>query len=195
MSEQINSILGSRLLALTRQKIGQRLGLVDAVEQPDLADKALDQSLATFVTLKIDGQLRGCIGNLEPVDSLLESVTHNGLHAAFHDHRFSPLKPEEFNRISIDISILSSPEPLDYKDGDDLLARLQPGVDGIILKLGKARATFLPQVWEQLPQPHAFMEHLCLKAGLDRSAWRDQHPDIFIYQVQSFKEDPDAADS
>ena len=82
-----------------------------------------------------------------------------------------------------------------YKDGDDLLARLQPGVDGIILKLGKARATFLPQVWEQLPQPHAFMEHLCLKAGLARSAWRDQHPDIFIYQVQSSKEDPDAADS
>ena len=195
MSEQINSILGSRLLALTRQKIGQRLGLVDGVDQPDLADKALGQSLATFVTLKIDGQLRGCIGNLEPVDSLLESVTRNGLQAAFHDHRFSPLKPEEFNRISIDISILSSPEPLAYKDGDDLLARLKPGVDGIILKLGKARATFLPQVWKQLPQPRAFMEHLCLKAGLARSAWRDQHPDIFIYQVQSFKEDPDAADS
>jgi len=91
--------------------------------------------------------------------------------------------------VVVDISILTQPEPLIFKDGDELLEKLRPGIDGVILKKGGARATFLPQVWEQLPQPSIFLEHLCRKAGLSPHAWRDQQLDILIYRVQSFHEE------
>lgn len=195
MSNQIAAVHGRRLLKLVRETIGQRLGLVEAVDQCDLGGEELDQDLATFVTLKIDGRLRGCIGNLEPTGPLLGSLTQNARHAAFNDHRFSPLSKEEFQRVRIDISILSRPALLHYDDGNDLLAKLRPGTDGVILKKGKARATFLPQVWKQLPQPRLFMEHLCQKAGLSPMAWRDKDIEIYLYQVQSFDEETDAVES
>ena len=184
-----------RLLKLVRETIAKQLGLIEAVDQQGLEEVELDQELATFVTLKIDGKLRGCIGNLEPSGPLLGSLAQNARNAAFHDHRFSPLKVEEFDQIQVDISILTRPVRLQFSDGSDLLKKLRPGIDGVILKKGKARATFLPQVWKQLPQPRLFMEHLCQKAGLGRSAWQDRDVEIYLYQVQSFAEEKDAIDS
>ncbi|MGI9538361.1 MAG: AmmeMemoRadiSam system protein A [Desulfocapsaceae bacterium] len=195
VSNQIPSVHGRRLLKLVRESIAQRLGMVEAVDQRGLEDEALNQDLASFVTLKIDGRLRGCIGNLEPTGPLLGSLAQNARHAAFNDHRFSPLKKEEFERVSIDISILSKPAQLHFDNGNDLLTKLRPGTDGVILKKGKARATFLPQVWKQLPQPRLFMEHLCQKAGLSPTAWRDKNIEIYLYQVQSFDEETDAVES
>ena len=194
-SKQIPQEYGPRLLKLVRDAIGQRLGVVDKVDQEGLEDEPLGQELATFVTLKIEGKLRGCIGNLEPAGPLLGTLAQNGRHAAFNDHRFSPLSVEEFERVEIDISILSEPVQLDYTDGDELLTRLRPGIDGVIVEKGKARATFLPQVWQQLPEPTQFMEHLCRKAGLSPSAWRESDMKIYLYQVQSFKEERHAIDS
>ena len=185
---RIPSKYGQRLLRLVRETIGQRLGLVEAVDRSGLQDEVLNQDLATFVTLKIDGRLRGCIGNLEATGPLLDSLDQNARHSAFNDHRFSPLSAEEFESIAIDISILSSPVRLQYEDGSDLLTRLRPGIDGVILKKGKARATFLPQVWKQLPGPRQFLEHLCRKAGLAPQAWQDEDCEIYLYQVQSFEE-------
>lgn len=189
MSNPIAAEYGPRLIRLVKETIGNKLGLVPEVDRSGLDDEVLSRDLATFVTLKKDNTLRGCIGNLEPVGPLLESIADNACHAAFDDHRFSPLSKEEFADVVVDISILTRPQPLAYADGDDLLAKLRPGKDGVILKKGRARATFLPQVWDQLPQPRIFLEHLCRKAGLAPTAWRDQYPDILIYQVQSFHEE------
>ena len=179
---------GRILLAHARRTIALRWGRTDqrAIGEPP---PAFQQRGATFVTLKKKGQLRGCIGNLEPVGAIWDGIRDNALNAAFHDYRFSPLKPEEFEEIHIDISLLSPPVSLDYIDGPDLLAKLRPGVDGVILRLGASRATFLPQVWQQLSRPEDFLGQLCRKAGLHETAWRDMHPEIEIYQVQCFAEE------
>lgn len=195
MSDQISPAYGKRLLKLVRETIAQRLGLIESIDRSGLDAAELRQDLATFVTLTIGGRLRGCIGNLEPSGPLLESLTTNSRQAAFHDHRFSPLGPEEFGQLHIHISILTRPVWLEHRGGEDLLGKLRPKVDGVILKKGASRATFLPQVWEQLPQPQSFLEHLCLKAGLHRSAWQDSELEIYRYQVQSFAEETDEADS
>jgi AmmeMemoRadiSam system protein A len=195
MSDQISPVYGRRLLKLVRETIAQRLGLGESIDRSGLDAAELKQELATFVTLTIGGRLRGCIGNLEPNGPLLESLMTNARQAAFHDHRFSPLSREEFEQLHIHISILTRPERLDYLDGDDLLRKLRPNIDGVIIKKGAARATFLPQVWEQLPRPQQFLEHLCLKAGLHRSAWQALELDVYRYLVQSFEEETNGADS
>lgn len=189
MKSEISRQQGRRLLAFARGVIAQRLGIVldDGYDEPD--DDVLKQQVGTFVTLKIDNRLRGCIGNLEPSGTIVESIRRNAVSSAFNDHRFSPLTADEFKDMYINISILSKPDRLEYLDGDDLVNRLRPGTDGVILSKGRASATFLPQVWEQLPDPGQFLEHLCLKAGLARSAWKQEHPEIFIYHVQYFEED------
>ena len=184
----LNTSLGARLLRLARETIGFRLGTTEIIDQAGLDGDSLKNSNGTFVTIKKQGKLRGCIGNLEPSGTILESVRRNALSAAFNDYRFSPLQVDELAEITIDISILTLPARLSYQNGNDLIDKLQPGIDGVILQSGKARATFLPQVWEQLPDPVQFLEHLCIKAGLSRTAWREHHPDIWIYQVQCFEE-------
>jgi len=189
MRDTVTDECGVRLIRLVRETIGHKLGQVEEVDQSGLDDDVLNRHLATFVTLKKDNKLRGCIGNLEPVGPLVTSIADNAQSAAFHDHRFSPLSREEFGDVVIDISILTRPEPLSYEDGKDLVKKLRPGIDGVILQKGRARATFLPQVWDQLPHPRMFLEHLCRKAGLAPTAWWDQHPEIHIYQVQSFHEE------
>lgn len=187
MTMELTMDHGVRLLQLARETIGRRLG-VAGVNEAGLGDEALRQSVGTFVTLKSEGQLRGCIGNLEAVETLVESVARNALSAAFHDHRFPPLTAEEWPHIHIDISVLTPAGKLEYRDADELVERLRPGIDGVILQVGAARATFLPQVWEQLPDPALFLDHLCLKAGLPKEAWRADRPAIFLYQVRSFSE-------
>jgi AmmeMemoRadiSam system protein A len=153
-----------------------------------LADPRFNSSCGTFVTLTIGGQLRGCIGNLKSDESLVCGVRRNAINAALHAPRFSPLSPAELERVSIEVSILSEPQPLHYREASDLLQKLRPHVDGVILRKGTASATFLPQVWEQLSEPKDFLTHLCMKAGLAADAW--QHPELEVstYQVQYFEE-------
>jgi len=179
---------GKTLLNLARRTIASRLGCGEPPESGD-DHRDLQQHGAVFVTLKKRGRLRGCIGNLEPVGPLWQGVRDNALNAAFNDYRFPPLTAEEIDELHIDISILSPPVRLEYSDADDLLAKLQPGLDGVILLSGTARATFLPHVWQQLPNPEDFLDHLCRKAGLSDSVWRHSHPEIRIYRVQSFEEE------
>lgn len=175
------------LLKVARQTIKKEL--TGEVEIPETGDGELLKKSGTFVTLKIEGQLRGCIGNLEAEKTILKGVCDNALNAAFHDRRFSKLTREELEKVHIGISVLTPPQALAYSDGDDLCAKLRPGVDGVILRKGRAGATFLPQVWQQLPKPEMFLAHLCLKAGLSDSAWKDSFPDIEIYQVENFEEE------
>ena len=186
--------LGQALVALARRVICQRLGRPVADDAggkemaASLADPLLQEHRGTFVTLTIDGQLRGCIGSLSAAESILEGVRLNAINAAFGDPRFVPLAGEELAEIAIEVSILSDPQPLSYSGGDDLVAKLRPHVDGVILGRGAARATFLPQVWEQLPQPESFLNHLCLKAMLPMDAWRRGGLMVQTYTVQYFHE-------
>ena len=178
---------GRLLLALARATLKQRLVGGNVPQAPD--DPVLLTSSATFVTLKIAGKLRGCIGNLQPVGLLWEGIRDNAINAAFHDHRFSALRPEELEKVDLDISILSPPQPLAYSDPKELLRQLRPGIDGVIVGDGRHSATFLPQVWQQLPDPQQFLGHLCQKAGLPERAWRDKKLEIHVYQVQCFVEE------
>jgi len=187
MDDVLTAEQGRSLLRLARQTIAGRLG--SESETVDVTDSAFDAEYGTFVTLKMKGVLRGCIGNLLPGESVATGVKRNAISAAFHDSRFAPLTTAEFEDVEIDISVLSHPQTLEYQDGADLVSKLRPGIDGVILKPGGARATFLPQVWEQLPAPELFLGHLCRKAGLADTAWKNSHPDIEIYQVQCFKEE------
>ena len=141
------------------------------------------------MTLTINKQLRGCIGNLDSTDSIVDGIERNAINAAFRDPRFPPLKADELNRVDIEVSILTEPQPLEYRDSKDLLSKLRVNVDGVILRKGSASATFLPQVWEQLPQPETFLSHLCTKAGLPADTWRKGNLDILTYQVQCFEEE------
>lgn len=149
---------------------------------------ALQAEGASFVTLTIHGQLRGCIGALEPYQPLAEDVREHAVAAALRDPRFPPVTPAELPRIRIEISRLSSPRPLSYETPEDLLARLTPGVDGVILRDGWRRATFLPQVWAHLPEKDAFLSHLCQKMGASPDLWRKKHLQVETYTVEEFHE-------
>ncbi len=142
----------------------------------------------SFVTLTISGQLRGCIGNIFPERPLAEAVIHNARSAALEDSRFSPVTPSELSSIQIEVSVLSVPEPLEFSSPEDLLNKLHPERDGVVLSVGLRRATFLPQVWEQLPDASDFLSHLATKAGLAADAWRRPSLKIMIYHVEAFKE-------
>ena len=191
--QQIDPQLGQALIKLARQTIMQRLGLKIFGKGSDLVaaavkDDALEVRRGTFVTLKIAGNLRGCIGSLTAEESILDGIKRNAVNAAFHDPRFSPLTVEEIEAVDIEISILTKPQPLEYIDSTDLISRLRVNVDGVILQKGRAGATFLPQVWEQLPRPENFLSHLCVKAGLSANAWENTRLKISTYQVQYFEE-------
>jgi AmmeMemoRadiSam system protein A len=134
---------------------------------------ALRAPRACFVTLHLDGELRGCIGTLEARRALVENVAEHAHGAAFRDPRFDPLRPSELERLTVHISILSPPEPLTFTTESDLLAQLRPGVDGLVLEDGACRGTFLPAVWEVLPEPAEFLRQLKRKAGLAADHWSD----------------------
>ena len=145
------------------------------------------ESGASFVTLTRDGQLRGCIGTLEPHRPLGADLLENAVSAAIRDPRFPPVRAAELEKLVIEVSILSPPRPLAYTDTADLLKKLQPGVHGVILRHSGRRATFLPQVWAQIPGPERFLSRLCEKAGLGGGCWR-QGPEIFVYTVEKITE-------
>lgn len=183
---------GRALLGLARRTIAQALGLSlpgqSEGDDPVLAESALAARQGTFVTIEIHGALRGCIGNLVSDETIVDGVRRNAINAAFHDSRFQPLGVEEFPEIDIAVSVLTPPRPLSYSDGDDLAHKLRGGIDGVILRQGPYGATFLPQVWEQLPDPAEFLGHLCRKAMLPADAWRTGRLDVSVYQVQYFSE-------
>lgn len=143
---------------------------------------------ASFVTLTRRGELRGCIGALTAYQPLAEDVREHAAAAALEDYRFPPVCREELAEISIEISRLTPPQPLDYQDGEDLLRRLRPGVDGVVLHDGIRRATFLPQVWEKIPDAGLFLGHLCEKMGAPKDLWRCKKLAVEIYEVEEFHE-------
>jgi AmmeMemoRadiSam system protein A len=128
---------------------------------------------ATFVTLHKHRQLRGCIGMLKAVRPLAEDIAENAFAAAFRDYRFPPLSADEFDQLEIHLSILTPPEPIAFTSEEDLLAQLRPGEDGLIIEEDGRRGTFLPSVWENLPDPKQFLRHLKQKAGLPADYWSD----------------------
>lgn len=142
---------------------------------------------ASFVTLHLHAQLRGCIGSLEARRPLVQDVCENAYAAAFRDPRFAPLGDAEFELIQISLSVLGPSSPISFESEQDLLAQLRPGVDGLVLSSGHHRGTFLPSVWEQLPQPQEFLRHLKLKAGLTPDYWSDDL-EVSRYHTESFAE-------
>ena len=148
----------------------------------------LRQEGASFVTLTQYGDLRGCIGALEPYQPLVQDVCEHAAAAAMDDYRFTPVSPEEVTHLVIEISRLTTPQPLLYQQPVELLTCLKPDVDGVILSDGMRRATFLPQVWEKLPDPTAFLSHLCQKMGAPSNLWQRKILQVFTYQVEEFEE-------
>jgi len=184
---------GQVLVNLARSTLMEKFGLPLPPTEADrmrsaLSDTSFQARCATFVTLKHKGQLRGCIGRLSASDPLAEGVRRNAINAAFHDPRFSPLTEKELGQIEIEVSVLTEPQPLAFSDPEDLLRKLRANVDGVIIRQGHASATFLPQVWDQLPKKEDFLGHLCLKAGLPRDAWKSGKLEASTYQVQYFEE-------
>ncbi len=180
---------GKYLLEVARRTIAQRLSERKKRKESydDLPD-IFHERRGTFVTLTIQGGLRGCIGHITPQESLLEGIKVNAMNAAFKDPRFRPLSTDEWKNVKIEISILTEPQALSYADANDLLKKLRPDIDGVIIKKGYHQSTFLPQVWEQLPGKEEFLAHLCLKAGLDGGAWKKGDLEVYTYQVQAFEE-------
>ena len=161
---------GATLLPIARASIASALGRTGIANE----DAPWLQELgACFVTLTQDGQLRGCIGSLEAHCSLLTDVKANAVAAAFRDPRFSPLAERELDVTDIEVSVLSPMQALDFVSEADALAQLRPGVDGIVFEYRRYRSTFLPQVWEQLPDRKAFFAHLKRKAGLSADFWAE----------------------
>jgi AmmeMemoRadiSam system protein A len=125
---------------------------------------------------------------LEAYQPLAEDVREHAVDAALNDPRFQPLTPAELNGISLEVSRLTAPHPLEYASPEDLLAKLRPHIDGVILRDGPRRATFLPQVWEKIPEPSEFLDNLCYKMGVDENLWRRKNLNVQIYQVEEFHE-------
>jgi len=143
---------------------------------------------ACFVTLKLGEKLRGCIGTLEAHRPLFQDVIENSLASAFGDPRFYPLTREELSEIKISISVLTEPKDFPVKGPGDLLDKLKQGKHGLILKQGAAQATFLPAVWDELPDKVMFLEHLSMKAGLTPDGWKDSKTRFLVYEAIEFSE-------
>ncbi|WP_432742681.1 AmmeMemoRadiSam system protein A [Methylobacter sp. G7] len=172
-----------RLLDLAKNSIrqGSQTGRPIKIDLTDYP-RELTELRATFVTLEISHQLRGCIGMLEAVRPLAEDIAENAYSAAFKDPRFPPVEADELDNLDIHLSILTPAEPVTFDSERDLLAQLRPGIDGLILEEGHRRGTFLPSVWESLPEPEQFLRHLKQKAGLAPDYWSKN---IRIYRYQA----------
>ena len=143
---------------------------------------------ATFVTLTINHELRGCIGALEATLALAEDVRVHAVAAALDDYRFPAVREEEVSKIKIEISRLTPPKLLSFDNPEKLLEQIRPGLDGVVLQQGDRRATFLPQVWEKVPEVKVFLSMLCRKMGVPSDQWRSTKLQVFTYQVEEFQE-------
>lgn len=171
------------LLNIVYDTISDHLNNTSKVNKSDLLKKypILQNNAATFVTLNLNGNLRGCIGSLIAHRTLLDDITSNAFNAAFKDPRFQPLSKQEFNDIEIEISLLSTPVQVNYSNFEELKEIIKPGVDGVIIKQGAKQATFLPQVWDQLPNFEDFFNHLFHKANIPDIT---NSIDVYLYQVE-----------
>jgi|SRR5690349_13796378 AmmeMemoRadiSam system protein A len=171
--------------AMERGVRGEELPPLNAGSLPS----RLCEEGSSFVTLTSHGQLRGCVGALEPYQSLAEDVREHAIAAALRDPRFVPVQVNELEAIKIEVSRLTRPMPLEYKDAQDLLSKLRPHLDGVILRDHSYRqATFLPQVWEKIPDRAEFLNNLCYKMGVEPDLWRRKHFEVLTYQVEEFRE-------
>jgi AmmeMemoRadiSam system protein A len=189
MTREISPTERQTLLKTARQAIektllGEKLPPLKLEEFPP----ELSEPGACFVTLTIAGQLRGCVGSIEATRALIQDVRDRAVGAAFGDPRFPSLTTSELENTVIEISALTKPKPLIYDTPEDLARKLRVGIDGVILKGQFRRATFLPQVWEKLPDPDLFLSRLCQKMGLAPDAWRHDKLEVEIYQVEKFTE-------
>ena len=177
------------LLTLARDSIE---AAIQQKARPQLIKQSISQpllaQLACFVTLTIHGQLRGCIGSLEAFRPLVEDVQDRAIQAALEDYRFPPLTKAEFQQVHIEISVLTKPYNLFYNKPEELPTKIRPMIDGVILQDGGLRATFLPQVWEQIPSPTEFLNHLCQKMGARPNLWQNKMLQVSVYQVEEFSE-------
>ncbi|MGB7551682.1 MAG: AmmeMemoRadiSam system protein A [Chromatiaceae bacterium] len=184
----LNAEQRQALLAVARRSIA--LGLEEGrplrVHPEDYAAELRAQR-AAFVTLLEFGQLRGCIGHLEPLQPLVKDVAENAFAAAFRDPRFPPVTARELEGLHIEISVLTPATPLSFGSEQELVALIEPGRDGLILEEGHARGTFLPSVWESLPDPRGFLRQLKRKAGLPEDYWSDRLQ-VSRYRTESFGE-------
>jgi uncharacterized protein len=177
------------LLALARQAIHQAVSgeELEPIEVIKLSP-CLQEVGTAFVTITIGGVLRGCIGGLEATRPLAEDVQEHAAAAALNDYRFHPLTFDEVDQIKIEISRLTPLQPVQYTSPDELLEFLTPFVDGVVVRDEYRRSTFLPQVWEKLPDPEDFLNHLCTKMGGPYDLWRIKPLQVWIYQVEEFHE-------
>jgi AmmeMemoRadiSam system protein A len=177
------------LLQLARQTIQARLmGAAAPAPDPEKLPKKFLEPRGCFVTLTKLGDLRGCIGHIIAQEALYKAVMDNAINAAFRDTRFDPVEAGEEPRLEIEVSVLTAPAPLAFDSPEDLLAKLKPRRDGMVLQIGRRSATFLPQVWEQIPEKEEFLAHLSRKAGCAADAWKGQNVSVSIYHVEAFKE-------
>lgn len=173
------------LLRLARKSLVAAVHNQPPPEPADVSEN-LRKECGCFVTLTSGGRLRGCIGYIEGVKPLYRAVIDNARNAALRDHRFPPVKPGEPDEITVEISVLTPPEPLEYESPDDLLRKLQAGKDGIILRKGPHQSTYLPQVWEQLPDKKEFLQRLSRKAGMPPDGWKSA--EVKRYRAIHFQE-------
>jgi len=187
-SESLTTESRQTLLRLARESIAHGLASGRSVRvDPDDFAPELREERAAFVTLKAHGELRGCIGHLEAVQPLVQDVAENAFSAAFRDPRFPPLQDHELPALSIEISVLTPAKKIPFHSEADLLHKIEPGLDGLILRAGRARGTFLPSVWESITEPREFLRHLKMKAGLGPDFWSEDL-EVWRYRTESFKE-------
>jgi AmmeMemoRadiSam system protein A len=190
MSETLGLDEQKILLDLAREAItsaarGEQVQEADLDQLPP----RLRQEGASFVTLlEPDGKLRGCIGTVEAHAPLALDVQRNAVGSAMRDPRFLPVGPDEVDRLQIELSVLTEPEPLGFDGPDDLLDKIRPGVDGVVIQKDWRRATLLPSVWAKIPDPIQFLEMLCMKAGLPQDEWRRPGLTVYVYQAEKIKE-------
>lgn len=185
-------MLDSILLRIAKSSILRRLDNRYFFDEEELLQEYpyLSRQGAVFVTLRYKNDLRGCIGSVTAHRTLLDDIVFNAVSAGFSDPRFNSLSLDELSHIKLEVSLLSEPTILNYRDLSDLLEKVQPNIDGLILKHKSYHGTFLPQVWEQLPTPELFLEHLSMKAGADISIYQ-QNPTIYRYGVDAIEENFD----
>jgi len=189
MTKKLTKADRKLLLKVARSALDEKLTNSES-NFPDLDQfpAQLQEPGASFCTLKQSGKLRGCVGILEAVQPLVLDVRERALGAAFEDFRFPPVTVNELPGLVIELSRLTAPKLLEYTSPNSLLEKLRPGQDGVVLSYRGRKATFLPQVWEQLPEPQQFLTRLCQKMGLSGSAWQELPLQVEIYEVEKFSE-------
>ena len=175
------------LLKLARETVE---GYVKNKKKPKADENELTPALkkvqGCFVTLNKNHNLRGCIGHILPQEELYKCIVDNAVNAAVNDRRFNPVTENELNEIKIEISVLTVPQRLEFSSGDDLKNKLRPNIDGLVLKKGFYQSTYLPQVWEQIPNKESFLSNLCMKAGMAIDCWKDTSTEVYTYQAFVF---------